>query len=111
MDLKPNSFRAMCDLELERGVNNSTRLLTVKVGLEIGDDYDEDMYGEEEEPNEAAIRMITGAFIQGLVANIKMAHKAGFWNESKHMQHIFDQLNDGFINTVEFEILKNKKHG
>lgn len=60
-------------------------------------------FGKDGLPTALGAKGLTQAFIQGLVANIKTAHKEKFWDESGHIRYIISELERGFVSDAHVE--------
>lgn len=84
-------------LGYEDGENKST-LQETSVRLEISKNLDKKKYLQKDGiPTGEGIKPMTLAFIQGLIANVKVADKRGWWKEADHMRYIIDELNRAFV--------------
>lgn len=56
-------------------------------------------------PNKDGAKLISIAFTQGLIANIHNAHHRGYWNDAEHLRYIISELERGFIENVDINMV------
>lgn len=92
-------FIATVKLDYTPTEGNDGSLLGTSITLKLSENLDHNFYFKAPEEGlfkKPAIQVLTEAFVQGLVANVKTAHHAGLWNEAEHMRYIVDELGKSF---------------
>lgn len=73
-------------------------LMSTDLRLEVSGNLDRSMYIDGKGlPRKEAMKPITAALVQGLLANIKQCHEKGWWKDHEHIRHIIDELQRGFV--------------
>jgi len=89
--------RSVVTLNHAKGDTKSTHIDT-KIALSVSKELDADLYiGEDDMPTKDGCKMLTQAFVQGLVGNIHYAHQKGHWNDAEHIRYIIAELKKGFV--------------
>lgn len=65
--------------------------------LELSKNLQKEKYLVRDLPTKEGSHVITGALVQGLIANIKMSHEKGWRDESEHIRYIISELQRGFV--------------
>lgn len=113
MDTPECHFVAMSKVTLKSDrETQSSKLMDTSITLKLSENLDPSYYYKD--PKEGlftlpAVKVITQAFVQGLVANVKAAHHDKMWNEAEHMRYIFDELGKSFA-TVTNDPRVGKNH-
>lgn len=82
----------------------SGSLLGTSITLKLSENLDYDYYFKAPEEGlfrKPAIQVLTQAFVQGLIANVKTAHHADMWKEADHMRYIIDELGKSFATVTD----------
>ena len=76
-----------------------------RVSLEISKNLDRSMYFDRKGnyTGKDGAKVVTGALIQGLMANLAAAKMNGWWNEAEHMKYIIDELQRTFTHPIMSE--------
>lgn len=91
-------------LEYKKGAQSSKHRGTEFV-LDMTDNLNRDLYIDNEGlPNQEGSKVISNVLIQGLVANIHMAHEQGFRDSAEHLRWIISELERGFVTVAESRI-------
>lgn len=96
-------FEGKCVLQMEHqpGEKTSTHVQS-KFNLDVSRNLDRKQYLDAEGlPTADGAKALTNVFIQGLVGNIHLAQKKGYWNESEHIRYIISELERGFIQNAK----------
>lgn len=89
--------RSVVTLNHTKGDNSSTHVQT-DINLQVSKNLDSSQYlGEDGLPTKDGTKMLTQAFVQGLVGNIHHAQKMGYWNDAEHIRYIISELEKGFV--------------
>lgn len=67
------------------------------VRLEISKNLSKEVYLKRDLPTNEGIRPMQQAFIQGIMTNIKIADKNGWWKEADHLKYIIDELQRAYV--------------
>ena len=99
------SFEAKVVLRLEHkpGMATSKHVAT-GFNLYVSKELDINKYLDKESlPNKDGSNAISNILIQGLVANIHMAHQKGFRDSADHLRWIISELERGFVQVTNVE--------
>lgn len=99
------SFEAKVVLRLEQkpGMSISKHVAT-DFNLYVSKELDINKYLDKESlPNKDGSNAISNILIQGLVANIHMAHQKGFRDSADHLRWIISELERGFVQVTNVE--------
>ncbi len=99
------SFEAKVVLRLEHkpGISTSKHVAT-DFNLYVSKELDINKYLDKESlPNKDGSNAISNVLIQGLVANIHMAHEKGFRDSADHLRWIISELERGFVQVTNVE--------
>ncbi len=78
------------------------KLKETKIQLDLSANLDHSMYFDKNGlPNKDGSKILTNAFVHGLVANIHNAQRMGYWKDADHLRWIIDELQRGFVAQVE----------
>lgn len=80
--------------------HKTSHLAETSIRLEISKNLNKEMYLQRDLPAKEGIMPLTQAFVQGIIANIKMAHKKGWWTEADHMKYVVDELSRAFVSVA-----------
>ena len=81
--------------------NRSTHLAT-DFNLVVPPNVDEKQYLDSDGiVNKIGSHVVTQCFVQGLIANIHMAHGQGFRNDAEHLRYIIQELENGFVRLAD----------
>lgn len=109
MELPECSFTAMSKITVKPNPNGkSSKLLDSNITLKISENLDPDYYYTDNEKGLfklPAVKVMTQAFVQGLIANVKSAHFNGLWDEAEHMRYIIDELGKSFAEVTNDPIV------
>jgi hypothetical protein len=84
-------------LEHELGATTS-QLRTCDIRLEVSNNLDRSRYIDGcGLPRKDALKPISNALLQGLIANMRHGAEKGWWKEGEHMQYVTDQLQRAFV--------------
>lgn len=92
-------FEAISRITLnhEKGATTS-ELVASDLRLECSGNLDKSQYIDGQGlPRKDALKPITNALVMGLILNMRMAAKKGWWKEGEHMQYVIDQLQRAFV--------------
>ena len=99
------SFEAKVVLTLEHkpGMSTSKHVAT-DFNFYVSKELDINKYLDKESlPNKDGSNAISNVLIQGLVANIHMAHEKGFRDSADHLRWIISELEQGFVQVTNVE--------
>ena len=99
------SFEVKVVLRLEHkpGISISKHVAT-DFNLYVSKELDINKYLDKESlPNKDGSNAISNVLIQGLVANIHMAHEKGFRDSADHLRWIISELERGFVQVTNVE--------
>jgi len=96
-------FCAISKITLEHEMGAPTSALkATDLRLEVSGKLDRSMYIDGRGlPRKEALKPITQALIQGLIANMRMGATKGWWKEGEHMQYIINELQRAFVHLSE----------
>jgi hypothetical protein len=96
-------FEGVVKLTLEHTPgDNGSKHVSTDFYLEVSDNIIRDMYLTKDDlPTREGSRVLTSTLVQGLVANIHMAHQQGFRDSAEHLRYIIAELERGFIQVAE----------
>lgn len=99
------SFEAKVVLRLKHKLGMSTsKHLATDFNLYVSKELDINKYLDKESlPNKDGSNAISNVLIQGLVANIHMAHEKGFRDSADHLRWIISELERGFVQVTNVE--------
>ena len=90
-------------LEHKPGISTSKHVAT-DFNLYVSKELDINKYLDKESlPNKDGSNAISNVLIQGLVANIHMAHEKGFRDSADHLRWIISELERGFVQVTNVE--------
>ncbi len=73
--------------------NRTSTLKHVDIDLDASDGIDISQYFNEKGlPNEAGVKSLTLAFVQGLVANIQYADEEKIWDKRAHLEYVTREI-------------------
>lgn len=92
-------FAAISKITLEHKKGEPTSALKYSdLRLEVSGNIDRSHYIDGTGlPRKDALKPITNALVMGLITNMRMGAKKGWWKEHEHMQYVIDQLNRAFV--------------
>ncbi len=98
---------SILELELVDGTSFSKHIDTL-VGLELDYNLRREAYFEENSNRLAkdGCIAVTQCFVQGLIANIHMAHEFGYIDSAAHLRQIIADLEKGFIAIAKIEVIE-----
>ena len=70
--------------------------ITTDILLDVLPPLDRAKYFENELPNKNGSQILTQIFVDGLLANIHMAHQRGYRDSADHLRYIIAELERGF---------------
>lgn len=79
----------------------NSNLDAIKFNLKVSDNLDKSRYLKDNLPHKDGLKATSVAFVQGLIGNIKLAHKQGVWDEVRHIEWIIAELGKGFATIAE----------
>jgi hypothetical protein len=70
--------------------------------MAVSNNLEPTMYHDQGIPNsESGCLAVTACLIQGLLLNIHGAHQNKYFDSAKHLRHIIESLEDGFVSVVQ----------
>lgn len=92
-------FSAISRITLEHNVGDkNSKHISTDIILHCSDNLDKRKYLDKKElPTKEGIKPMTNAFVQGLLANLHMAHQKGYWDSAEHLRYIIAELEKGFV--------------
>lgn len=101
---KQFKFTAWCTitLEAEPGAKKSS-FVSSDFNLLPGENINKDAYLNKKGlvATPAGVQAVTQCFVQGLIANIHMAHQKELRNDAEHLRYIISELEKGLIRLSE----------
>lgn len=94
---------ARITLEHTEGATKS-KLVQTDFGLDVWGNLDQSKYvqpGTTIPNGKDGVKVLTGAFVQGLAGNIHAAHAAGYWDKADHLAYIKAELDRAFASDVQ----------
>lgn len=89
--------KSVLTLNHAKGDKTSTHV-QADFNLDVSRELDRSQYlGKNDLPTEAGTKMLTQAFIQGLIGNIHHAHQQKYWKDSEHIRYVIEELKKGFV--------------
>lgn len=101
-------IRAISELTLEHKVGEPTsQLKSTDYYLEVDKNTDGSHFIDKGgSPTPQGAKALTQCFIQGLVGNIHHCHGNKIWDSAEHLRYIIAELERGFIQIGETQIIK-----
>ena len=96
---------ALMDQETEIATPNLAH-----IGLEISPNLKHEEYyeGSSKVFNSKGATAFTNAAVEGLIANIKVMHQKGWWNNQRHLEYIIERLQQALTDDAPVQTeLKN----
>ena len=98
------SFEAKVVLHLDHSKNaNRANHVATDFNLECSPNLDETKYLDDGLPTDEGSKVLSNVLIQGLVANIHMAHEKKFRDSAEHLRWIISELERGFVEVTNIE--------
>lgn len=83
---------------------STSKHVATDFNLYVSKELDINKYLDKESlPNKDGSNAISNVLIQGLVANIHMAHEKGFRDSADHLRWIISELERGFVQATNVE--------
>jgi len=79
------------------GAKKATHLGS-EFNLRVSEELDREKYFDPDGlPNAAGSKLLTVAFVQGVLGNIHFAHQSGFRDSAEHLRYVIEELEKGFV--------------
>lgn len=91
-------FTATCKLTLEQNTPTTSRHISTDLRIVPSANLNQGKYLSRGLPTKDAVKPGTQCMVQGLIANIHMAHEKGWWDSAEHLRYIIKELEAGFSN-------------
>lgn len=69
--------------------------------LDGSSNIDMEAYYDNDSINAAGCKVVTNVLVQGLLANINLAHNCKFKDSAEHLRYIISELERGFIEVAD----------